>query len=897
MAWLHRRIFRLPTTRARLASEIDDELRYHLETRTAELIAAGSTPDEAWRRAAREFGDLGAARAELTRVDQRRLGRQRRADVIDVIGQDLRYAWRGLGRQPGFAAIVVLTLALAVGANSAVFSLVDPLLFRTPAGVSDPGSLRRLYVNRPRAGSAASAGIVGNRFSYGEYRAIRGAVAGRARVAAYITRDSVPLVQNGDTTFGHVGYATADFLPLLGVRPDLGRLFTDQDDQVEHPANVAVVTPEFARRMFGDHVRPLGRVFDIRGRQFTVVGVLHPGFTGIDVAGSDLWAPFSTDRPAIDPDAHGWFLRGESFIKLVARLEPGLTDAAFDAVATRADHSAWQTDEPTLQHGRMLTGSIIDARGPAAPRQEVSISSRLAVVSLLVLLIACANVANLLLLRTAARRREIAVRLALGVSKLRLMSQLLSETLLLALIAGIVALWTAWWAGNALRTALLPRINWVGSPLTNRVFAFTAALTVIAGCLVAVAPMMLARRRDFGSALAVGARDGFMMRSRTRSALLCLQVALSIVLVAGAGLFVRSLRKVENVPLGVDSQHLVVALVHFSDRKAHPEISTLIPPLTAKIAKMSNVAAAAYGSGAPLLTSMEGSRLISGSGGASLPYPSYNEIGPGYFDAAGTQLLQGRAFGSSDVAGNEPVMIVSKRTAERLWSGQNALGKCARVDSPDAACMRIVGVVEDAHQFDFTEEWSPQFYVPLAQSRDIPWALTIRAKGRSAPAVADAVRDELRHAFPGSTITSRTAADILEPRLRPWTLGAQLFASMGLLSLIVAAIGLYGVVAFAVQQRNRELGIRVALGARNTDLLRTVARHSISPVLGGVVAGTLITLAASRFVASLLYGVSPRDPASIAAAAAALLVAAVLASLAPARRAVQVDPIKALREE
>lgn len=803
-------------------------------------------------------------------------------------------------RQPGFAATIVVSLALAVGANAAVFSLVDLLLFRSPTGVVAPEGIRRVYANLPNARRAVNGRAIAEVFSYPEYRAIRAALAGVARVAAHGVWDSTAVAQGTDTVYATQGYATADFLPMLGVRMARGRTFTEEEDDVVVPVDVAVVTSRFARRAFGATRDPLEQTLMAHGRRYTVIGVIEGDFGGINVSAVDFWTPFSTRRPVPDRDADRWYTRQEPHIPLVVRVDSAVSDAVLESRATGAFRAAWPTKLKVYQGRSIVMGPVVAARGPGQTGQAVAISTRLAGVAIILLLVACANVTNLFLLRGVRRRREIAVRVALGVSRRRLAGQLFVESSMLALLAGVAATMAAAWTGGALRVALLPRVTWLLPPMTTRVLAFTVLMTVAVAVIAGGVPALLASHVNFGDALRSGPRDGVLRRSRLRGTLLAIQVALSLVLLAGAGLFLKSLRNVRGVDLGYDTARLVVASVQYLDQKPHPELATELPLAVARLARMPGVGAMTYATGAPLNSWHGGVELFAPNRDSAIASGEvgYNGVIPNYFATAGTRVLAGRGVLRSDAAMSEPVIVINETLARTAWPGENALGKCVMLDARTNPCRRIVGVVEDVHKFRIIEAPDAQFYLPITQDpRPEPRAIVARVSDAEAASVAAALGAELRRAFPKATVTARAAADILAPQLRPWQLGAHLFAGLGLLSLVVAAIGLYAIVSFELQQRTHELGVRMALGARGADVLRVVARQSLVAIAAGLAVGVGAALVSGRFVASLLYDVRPTDPATLVVSAVVLLGAGVVASGAPARRALRVDPAQVLRDE
>jgi predicted permease len=878
--------------------DVDDEVRFHLDSHVRDLIAQGMSPDDASRAAQREYGDIAASRAELVAMGKRLRSRERRADFLDAARHDLAFAIRGIRRQPGFAAAVVCTLALAIGANGAVFSLIDPLLFRPPAGVAEPQAVRRLYMYRPTRSPDAQP--VSSFFSYPEYSRIREALSGEARIAGYYQRDSTAAIRGNDTLVASLTYATADFLPLLGVRALIGRLFSPTEDDLRAPVPVAVLSRSFARRAFGETADPLGQTLTLLGVRYTVVGIADQSFAGIDWMRTDLWVPMSA-QPKLNT-TRPWYQSDGGVFRLIVRLDERRTsDRHLESVATTAVRRVRTTTLSSETGRSVVVGPILTARGPSRAQKEVAISTRLTGVAVIVLLIACANVGNLLLARSLRRRREIAIRLALGISRWRLAIQLLLESVVLASLAGVAALGVSIWTGNALRVALLPRIRWAEAPVGARVVVACFALTLFAGVIAGVVPAVLASRRSFIDALKSGGRDSVVGRSRVQSGLLVAQVGLSVVLVVGAVLFARSLRNVRNIDVGFTTKALLSVSISFPDRSSHPELVALLPQIVARVQSMPGVVAASYSAGAPFDAWMSVPLFRPGQDSAIKPQsdPLFLPVSPEYFATTETRILAGRAFNAFDNAASEPVMIVNTFMARTLWPGQSPLGQCLVPLERSRRCYRVVGVAADARVFSIIESDNRlQFYFPASQSpmEISPRKILVRVVD-GMTGVDIAIRDEVRRSIPGSSVRVESMTHILDPQLRPWRLGAQLFGALGLLAVIVAAIGVYSVIAFAVRRRTREMGVRAALGAQPGDLLRLVVGHGTAVVGIGIIVGVAAALVTGELVESLLYGITPRDPLALAVSAGFLLAVGLGASLFPAWRASRVDPALVLRDE
>jgi len=526
-------------------------------------------------------------------------------------------------------------------------------------------------------------------------------------------------------------------------------------------------------------------------------------------------------------------------------------------------------------------------------------------VTALVLVIACANIANLLLARAIRRRHEIAVRLALGINRRRLVAQLLTESMLLALLGGAAALLIASWGGALLRALLVPDIAWAGPPVDGRIVAFTLAVTIVAGMLAGMLPAIQATRPNLTVALKAGWHANLGRPPVIRATLLVVQVALSVVLLIGAGLFVRSLVHVRDIDLGVDTNRLIVASISADLRKGNGKLPVdyyvRLKDAMMGIQTLPGVANVAISWVAPLF----------GMGGASMSVPgldslpplprSGNYVTPDFFSTVGTRIVHGRGFTQDDQAGAR-VAIVNETMARALWPGTSALGRCVKLGfAPDTMpCTEVVGVAHDTHQLSVIEQPFMQIYQPLPLEHKrgaLARSLIVRASGDPGTLVGP-VRAVLAREFPQDVrIDVETLKQHIDPQLRPWRLGVATFGAFGLLALLVAAVGLYSVVSYLVEQRTHELGVRIALGARADDVVRLMLRQSLRVTLVGIGTGLALALVAGTLIASVLYDTSVRDPLVFGGVTFTLIVVAGMASLIPSRRATRADPMIALRSE
>ncbi|HEX5438653.1 MAG TPA: ABC transporter permease, partial [Gemmatimonadaceae bacterium] len=543
MRW---RFWRQPRSERDFAEEIES----HLEMEAERLEREGVAPQEAELAARRDFGNV-------TRL-QEAFHERHRLLWLDHLRQDVGYAARSLGRAPIVVVTIVLTLAMGLGANAAMFSLLDVVYLRPPGGVVDPDGVHRLWLQMQFESGEQYSEI----FDYPMYRAAHEAVAGRAATAIYSYPRTVAVGRGEHAPEAVVTYATAGYFDLLGVRPGRGRFYTVDEDRLGAPADVAVVSDAFWRNRLHGATTVLGDSLTIGTRHVTIIGVAPPGFTGVDLNAVDIWLPFA----AANGGAAGEWWEKENYngFEVLVRPNVGASLRRLDARLTTVLRRPQVRFSPGDSLDVAALGPIVKARGPGKVQQEVRIAARLGGVALLVLLIAIANVVGLLLARAVRRRREIAVRLALGVSRLRLIRLLVTESVLLALVAGIAAVLTAEWGGAVLRTLLLPHVHWASTPLNWRVLVFALAITLAAGVVAGLVPALQSTHPDLTGALKAGEREGTTQHSRLRGALVILQAAFSVVLLVGAALFIDSLHNVRGLDLGYDASHLVYASVRFA---------------------------------------------------------------------------------------------------------------------------------------------------------------------------------------------------------------------------------------------------------------------------------------------------------------------------------------------
>lgn len=810
--------------------------------------------------------------------------------------------------------VVAVTLALAIGANGALFSLLDRLFSRAPAGVLKSAELRRLYVRSLSIGRP----VIRDVFEYLEYAQLKSLLARGAHLEAYTPPDSARVVAGNATQFRRVVYATAGYFDLLGVRPGRGRFFSGDEAGPRDAAAVAVISEALWRNVLGADPQVIGRAMTIDDQRYTIVGVTSAEFSGADLDAAEIWLPLGRyTRPLIAGQPWYAHWRSERALRILARLKNGTSDGWIGTRASTARRRGGEGESRIDTTATVLTGPLAEALGPSIePRQDVAIATRLGAVVTILLLIACANVANLLLARGIQRRRQIAVRLALGISRRRLVTQLLIESVVLAAIGGGLGMLIAAWGGAALRSTLMPETHWAGPPFDARVAAYTSLVTLLVGLLAGVAPALQAGNPSLTSALKSSTREENYQGSRLRSALIIVQASLSVILLAGAAVFVASLRNVKAIDLGYDADRLVFASVEYRNPDCHcidhffgdqNAIAAGLAQAATTLARLAIVEHTALGSAGPMY-GFASTRTYRASGD-TIPALDGKEaaiidVSPEFFATTGMRLLRGRLLSPSDNAGAPPVTVVNETLAQTVWPGQDPLGQCLVLGAPVpmGRCYMIVGVVSNGHRWDVVEPPTMQYYVPLVQGisghATPARVLVVRAAAGRVTQVAERTRRLLREIFPTAEPPRVTAmATRLAPQFRRWQLGAVLFSAFGTLAVIVATLGIYGVVTFAVQQRRHELGVRMALGATPRGILGLVVVGGLRIVVSGVAVGVLLTLALSRSIEAILYQTSPSDPLVLGMVSAILLSAAALACLVPARAATRVDPAEVLRAE
>ena len=891
-----RRLFRLVVRPPAVEQEIDAEIAFHLEEEVRARIALGATPEAATAEARQRFGNLKETRATLARIDRERRMQQRRASRFEDLAQDVGYAFRGFRRQPGFALMVILTLGLGIGANATMFGVLDRLLLRPPAFLEHPDRSGRVYIRRPVPDGAER---IENNLSYRRYAELSAARSFEAAAAFYDDQEHV--VGSGESARQmDVSLVSASFWPMFDISPALGRFFGEEEDRTPGGSPVVVLGYGFWQSEFAGDPGVIGKQLLVGPRPYTVIGVAPDGFNGMSTRRVAAFIPITAGAHEEFGDRY-FTTHNISWLEMLARRKPGVSAEAADADVTltfQQSLAAQPENRPeAIARSRAELASALYQRGPNRSN-DARVAVWLAGVAAIVLLIACANVANLLLGRALRRRRELAVRIALGAGRRRLLRQLLTESSLLALLGGVAGLLVARFGGGVLQRALLPGVDWSTVPLLDsRMLLFAAAMVVITGLLTGLIPAWHAGRTDLTVSLKAGGREGSRSRARVQTGLLVAQAAMSVMLLVGAGLFLRSLRNVHSVDLGYDPfRMIVVQPIMRGVRLTPPERGALTQRLLDRARATPGVEKATLTFGVPFWRSNTMDLFLPGRDSLSGLGAFYgNSVAEDYFDATGTTIRRGRPLTLADRSGPAQVAVVSETLAEKLWPGADPIGRCVKVNADTMPCTSVVGVARDVRWGSLGDNDRMQIYLPK-NLEDSGW-LFVRTAGDPARLV-EPLRRELQRVMPGAAyVNVRSVSSTLDFVLRPWRLGATMFTLFGGLALVVAAVGLYGVIAYSVTQRTHEMGVRAALGAKRGDLLRLVMGEGLRITVVGIVLGAAASLAAGRFLASLLFGVTASDPGTFMLVAVVLLGVAGLASVIPAWRAARADPTSALRAD
>ncbi len=818
--------------------------------------------------------------------------------------QDIRYAVRMLAKNPGITALAVLALALGIGANTAIFSLVNAVLLRPLPGVEDADQLVQL--------ERIQRGRVMYNFGYPDYLDYRDQNQSFTGVAAHC---ATPVSFTASATERIRGdLVSGNYFSILGVKPALGRLLYPEDDLTPGAHPVAVLSYDLWQKAFNSDQNAVGDTIKLNGHDFTVLGVAAKDFKGtVTGASFDVWVPMAM-QPQIIPRMSAGILsdRSAGWISLFGRLKPGIIPTQAEA-EMRAIASQLERSYPATNEGRSLsviTGFGLDADDRADLGKFLGLL--LAVVGLL-LLIACGNVANLLLVRATSRRREIAVRLALGATRARLVRQLLTEGLLLSVLGGALGLLLAPWTADLIVAFQQPAYALRGANLSPdlRVLAFTLTVSLLTGIVFGLAPALQSSKPDLVTSLKDGAMPAGRRRPRLQKLLVIAQVSLSLVLLISAGLAVRTMQKALATDRGFETENLLLVSLDLSIQGyTEPRGKEFYDQLIKRLEAVPGIESASLAKTVPpndwsdrVSIFYEGQappqEALRGRDDLGLRVDA-NIIAPHYFRTLGIPLFQGREFTDRDKEGNPYVAIISEKLAQKLWPGQSAIGRRIAIpfySGPARPSVEIIGVAKDTKYRSLMTEAPLLLYLPESQNYDGRATVVVRTS-TDATAFVSAVRNEVNGLDKSLPLFAvKTMSDQIASTLWQQRMAAGLIGIFGLLALVLAAVGLYGVIAHSVAQRTQEIGIRMALGATSTDVLKLIVKEGLALAATGVIVGVAAAFACTRLMSSVLYRVSATDITTFVVASALLAIVALAATYIPARRAAKVDPMIALKYE
>jgi putative ABC transport system permease protein len=878
--------------KASVAEEVDAELAFHVEMRTRELIERGMAPDAAREAAVARFGDIAAVNSICQSIGTQRDRDMRRTEYLSEIAADARFALRQLLKTPVFFLIAIGTLSLGIGATTAMFSAVDAVVLR-PFPYPSANRLVFALSHWQKIGD-------GN-VSVGDYVAWSQRSKSFARLGAFQFLGAT--VSNGAAAeHVTVAYATANVFPLYGVAPERGRVFTDQEDQ-PGVNGVVVLSDAFWRRSLGGAADVVGKPLTVDGRPYTVVGVMPPTFDPTD-SHEELWIPVAfTPAQIAEHD--------ERYLVVVGRLARGVT---LDRAQHEIEGIAKQLSIEFPKTNAIVGARLLDYTSLIIGSYRTRLLVLLGAVSC-VLLIACANVANLLLARGAVRSKELAIRSAIGAGQGRIMRQLLTESIVLALLATAVGLALAWARVRLLIGAApagIPRLNSTHIDATVLVFAIFVAMA--SSMVFGLLPALRAARRDPQRSLKEGGRtDAGGARDRLRAGLVATEVAVALSLLVGAGLLIRSAIYLDRVDPGFDPRGVLSASITLpaplDSTRGAIEAEQTFTQLRAELAARPDVQAVAVTSSSPFSGSGSSNGII--AEGKELKIANAVDarmrmVSPGYLATMRIPLLRGRDIEEADRRGGVRVIVLSAALANALWPNENPIGKrvvCCEGVPNDPRWKTVVGVAADVRTGGPTQSIRPEFYIPMVQAPIAGWrwigqTMTVVARARSGDAVSlvPTLRAAVRAIDPSLPIYS---VGPIDRQLAESTAQARfdliLVGCLGAIGLLLALAGIYGVIAYFVAQRTHEIGIRMALGATSRDVLRLMTFAGARPVLAGASVGMVAAIWAARLLRGSLYGISPGDPATFLAVIALMLVVSLAAILVPARRASRVDPTTALQ--
>ncbi len=865
--------------RKQLESELEEEMRFHLDMKVQENIEAGLSPEDARHVALRTFGNITLAKEESRMMWGFR--------SWEILWQDLRFGARMLLKKPGFTLAAVITLALGIGANTAIFSIVNSVLLR-PLPYEDPDQIVIVWMDNRKLK------IDQDIHSYANYADYRAQNQVFSEMTA-ISQRSFNLTGEGEPERVMGAAATSSFFSVMRVTPVVGRAFTADEDQSGR-GQVAILSYGLWQRRFGSDPQIVGKPISLNGVSRTVIGVMPAGFS-FPGKETHVWIPLAPDPQLISNRSSFW-------LTVVGRLKPGVTvEQARTEMSTIAKRLESQYPDINASYGVNLVPLHEQVVGTIRP----ALLLLLGAVGL-VLLIACANVANLLLVRAAAREREIAIRAAHGASRIRIIRQLFTESMLLAILGGGLGVFVALWGLGVLKSfspSDIPRLEQIA--IDKRVLVFTLAVSCLTALVFGLVPALQASKPNMNEILKEGGRSGSagVRAARARHLLVISEIAMALVLLIGAGLLIKSFSRLQEFNWGFNQDHLLTARLQLPRSKYADEkqVRNFYEQLLQRLNNMPGVQSAGavssiFLSKTPNSTnfSIEGQPNKTGAESIEVPYDS---ISPNYFEVMGTPIVKGRPFNDRDVEGSPLVAIINETFAREFLRGEDPLGKRFKYDSLDgpAPWFTIVGVVADTRRTGFDSEVRAETYIPHAQDPSAGMTLVLRTKTDPAGLTA-ALRNEVLSVDKDQPVYDvRTMDQLLVEKIAQRRFSALLLGLFALLALLLAAVGIYGVMAYSVAQRTHEIGIRMALGAQKRDLLRMIVRQGMILTAVGISLGLVVAFALTRVMSGLLYEVSATDIQTFIIIPLILAGVALLANYIPARQAAKVDPMVALRYE
>jgi predicted permease len=875
--------------RSRIESEMDDELRFHREAYAEDLVRAGVPPAEAMRRARIEFGGVERVKEECRE--------SRGVSFVETLLQDLRFGLRMLRKSPGFAAVVVLTLAIGIGANATIFSFVNALLLHIPSRIAAPSQLVAVWNRLPNGQEM--------QFSYPDYVYFRDHNNVFSNFIAYSSDpERASWTRSGQSSLVGVRLVSANYFATLGANPVIGRGFLPIEDANAGAAPVVVVSYRFWRERLGSDRAILGRSVTLNARSFTVIGVAPPSFADLEPGfETDFWAPLAMQQ-TLSPGMDLLNNRNGYWIFVVGRLKAGVTREQAQANLNVIAHQLAQA-HPDTNKGWTADVSPVTGLDPGIRGVVVDFSALIMAVTGLVLVIVCANVANLLLARASSRRHEMTIRAALGAKRSRIFRQVLTESTLLSLMAGGIAFLFCWWAGPLILALKPPMLSFIQLqlPLDWHMVVFTVLLSVATGTIFGLAPALQSSRIDVATRLRDENQGGWG-RTRFRSTLVVAQVAVCLVLLISASLCLRSLMNAQSIDPGFRVDHRVVVeldpqILGYKDAQAKAFYSEAIDRLKA-LPGVRSVSVANY---LPLgFESVGQSIKIEGRPASDTKNVGVGamSVGPGYFATMGIPLLKGREFRPEDSGDAPSVVTINEALAERYWRGGSPIGR--RISTGEDAKHRpvwseIVGVVSTGKYRSLREAPEPFVYHSFSQEFD-PHATIVVHTVANPSAMFSLIQRAVAGIDPALPILNeQTIESYMSVPLFPAHITGVLLGTFGGLALLVAMVGLYGVIACAVAQRTHEIGVRMALGAKREDVLRLIVAGGLKLTLIGSAIGVVAAWGVTRVLSSLLYGISATDPVTFIGISVLLLLVSLAACYIPARKAMRVDPMVALRYE